>query len=129
MRTLESVPGSLVPRAELVVVDPPGRPVRVVAWGASIPIVLLCAALIGLVLGATAAVLRSIFERPVRDPDHAARIAEPPASDVVSAEPNGQVTVDDHTTGHRLPMVMGDPDLHIDATPTGSGTTDVVGDC
>ena len=26
VRTLESVPGSLVPRAELVVVDPPGRP-------------------------------------------------------------------------------------------------------
>ncbi len=95
---LEAVPGSVVPRAELVVVDPPGRPVRVVAWGASIPIVLLCAALIGLVLGATGAVLRAIFERPVPDPDHAARIAEPPVPDVVSAEPNRQVTVDDYVT-------------------------------
>jgi len=98
VRTLESVPGSLVPRAELVVVDPPGRPVRVVAWGASIPIVLLCAALIGLVLGATGAVLRSIFDRPVRDQDHAARIAEPPVGDVVSAEPNRHVRVDDYVT-------------------------------
>jgi capsular polysaccharide biosynthesis protein len=115
VRTLESVPGSLVPRAELVVVDPPGRPVRVVAWGASIPIVLLCAALIGLVLGAAGAVLRSIFERSVRDPEHALRIAEPPVHHDVSAEPNRQVTVDDHTTRHRS-------DLHIDATPNGSGT-------
>ena len=63
VRSLESVPGSLVPRAELVVVDPPGPPTRVIAWGAPIPVVLLGAALIGLVLGATAAVLRSIFER------------------------------------------------------------------
>lgn len=69
VRTLESVPGSLVPRAELVVVDPPGQPVRVTAWGASIPIVLLCAALIGLALGATLAVLRSIFERPAPSSD------------------------------------------------------------
>ena len=51
VRALESVPGSLVPRAELVVVDPPGPAARVRLWGASIPVVLLCAALIGLVLG------------------------------------------------------------------------------
>jgi capsular polysaccharide biosynthesis protein len=108
VRTLESVPGSLVPRAELVVVDPPGRPVRAAAWGASIPVVLLCAALIGLVLGSLGAVIRSIFETPMRDPAHAAR----------SAEPDGQAPVDDH----RLLMAMGDPDLHADATPTGSGT-------
>jgi capsular polysaccharide biosynthesis protein len=62
VRTLESVPGSLVPRAELVVVDPPGRPVQVVAWGVSIPVVLLGSALIGLVIGSAGAVLRSIFE-------------------------------------------------------------------
>ena len=86
VRTLESVPGSLVPRAELVVVDPPGRPVRVVAWGASIPIVLLCAALIGLVLGATGAVLRSIFERPVHDTLDASRIGEPQVPDVILGE-------------------------------------------
>ena len=58
---LESVPGSLVPRAELVVVDPPSQGVREVAWGLPIMLVLLGAALIGVVLGATAAVLRSIF--------------------------------------------------------------------
>jgi capsular polysaccharide biosynthesis protein len=108
VRTLESVPGSLVPRAELVVVDPPGRPVRVVAWGASIPVVLLCAALIGLLLGSLGAVLRSIFEPPTRDPAHARRSAElderAPAYD------------------HRVLMAMGDLDLPGDAMPTGSGT-------
>jgi capsular polysaccharide biosynthesis protein len=62
VRALESVPGSLVPRAELVVVDPSSQPARVVAWGVPIPVVLLGAALIGLVLGAMAAVLRSIFD-------------------------------------------------------------------
>ena len=62
VRALESVPGSLVPRAELVVVDAPGPAARVTVWGTSIPVVLLCAALIGLVLGSTAAVLRSIFD-------------------------------------------------------------------
>lgn len=61
VRTLESVPGSLVPRAELVVVDPPGKPVLDAGWGAPIPVFLLGAALFGLVLGATGAVLRSIF--------------------------------------------------------------------
>jgi capsular polysaccharide biosynthesis protein len=58
---LESIPGLLVPRAELVVVDPPGRPARVIAGGLPVSFVLLGAALIGLVLGATAAVLRSTF--------------------------------------------------------------------
>ena len=62
VRALESVPGSLVPRAELVVVDPPGPPVRVVAHGVPIPAVLLGSALIGLVIGSAGAVLRSIFE-------------------------------------------------------------------
>ena len=67
VRALESVPGSLVPRAELVVVDPPSQPVRVVAWGAPVPVVLLGAALTGLVLGALAAVLRSIFDDSAGD--------------------------------------------------------------
>ena len=84
VRALESVPGSLVPRAELVVVDPPGPPTRVIAWGAPIPVVLLGAALIGLVLGATAAVLRSIFERSARDRPDAPEITE--AEIPVSAE-------------------------------------------
>jgi capsular polysaccharide biosynthesis protein len=73
VRALELVPGSLVPRAELVVVDPPSQPSRVVEWGVPTPVVLLGAALIGLVLGATAAVLRSILERSARDRADAAK--------------------------------------------------------
>lgn len=62
VQTLEWVPGSLVPRAELVVVDPPGRPTRLMAWGVPLPIVLSGAALIGLVAGAAAAVVRSALK-------------------------------------------------------------------
>lgn len=61
VRTLESVPGSIVPRAELVVVDPPGLPMRVVGWGLPIAPFLLGVGLIGLVLGAAAAVLYEIL--------------------------------------------------------------------
>jgi capsular polysaccharide biosynthesis protein len=67
VRELESVPGSLVPRAEFVVVDPPGPAGRAAAWGAPIPIVLSCAAVIGVVLGAMAAVIRSIFDGSTHD--------------------------------------------------------------
>jgi len=94
VRTLESVPGSLVPRAELVVVDPAGPPVRVVDRGVPVPVFLLCAALIGLVLGSTGAVLRSIFERPARAPDADTNIAETPARHLISTEPNESVKVD-----------------------------------
>jgi capsular polysaccharide biosynthesis protein len=66
VRTLESVPGLLVPRAELVVVDPPGRPVRIVARGAPVPLVLLGATLIGLIFGSLAVVLRSIIQPSVQ---------------------------------------------------------------
>ncbi|GFG54413.1 cell shape-determining protein [Mycolicibacterium agri] len=59
---LESVPGSLVPRAELIVVDTPSRGVREVAWGLPVAIVLVSVAVVGLILGAAAAVLRSVFE-------------------------------------------------------------------
>jgi capsular polysaccharide biosynthesis protein len=76
VRELESIPGSLVPRAELVVVDPPGQPTRVIAWGAPVPLVLLGAALIGLVLGATSAVLRSTFDGSARDRPDAQEISE-----------------------------------------------------
>lgn len=67
VRTLESVPGSLVPRAELVVVDPPGPATRAVAWGVPVPLVLLGAALIGLAVGATVAVLRAVFAKTPGD--------------------------------------------------------------
>jgi capsular polysaccharide biosynthesis protein len=102
VRTLESVPGSLVPRAELVVVDPPGRPTRIVAWGAPIPVVLVSAILIGLFLGSLGAVLRSVIKCPVHDQDQSATIAEPLASHVNSA-----------------PIVPGESDANIDATVTG----------
>jgi capsular polysaccharide biosynthesis protein len=82
VRTLETVPGSLVPRAELVVVDPPGRPVRVVAWGAPIPVILLGATLFGLVLGSLGAVLRSNVNRPEYEYDHPAAVSEPVAAAV-----------------------------------------------
>lgn len=65
VRSLESVPGSLVPRAEIVVVDPPSEPARILAWGAPLPLVVAGAVLVGLVLGALAAVVRSILETPV----------------------------------------------------------------
>jgi capsular polysaccharide biosynthesis protein len=67
VRTLESVPGSLVPRAELVVVDPPGRPTRLLAWGVPVPIVLLGVALIGLIGGAAGAVVRAALAGEVRE--------------------------------------------------------------
>lgn len=59
VRSLESVPGSLVPRAELIQVNPPGPPVRTWPWKAPIPAMLLFAAIIGSTLGGAAAVLRS----------------------------------------------------------------------
>jgi capsular polysaccharide biosynthesis protein len=64
VRELEAVPGSLVPRAELVVVDPPRPAVRVAAWDAPTWTVLLGAALLGMVLAALGAVIRTIFAQP-----------------------------------------------------------------
>ncbi|MVU77315.1 cell shape-determining protein [Nocardia sp. ET3-3] len=62
VHTLETVPGSAVPRAELVVVTGPGRPEREVAWGAPLYVVIAGAVLTGFVLGAGAAVARRLFE-------------------------------------------------------------------
>jgi capsular polysaccharide biosynthesis protein len=64
VRALESVPGSLVPRAELVIVDPPDQPARIFAWGVPIPIVLLGAALFGLLMASLAAVVAVICTSP-----------------------------------------------------------------
>jgi capsular polysaccharide biosynthesis protein len=77
VRQLESIPGSLVPRAELLIVDPPSRGARVVAGGLPITLVILGVALIGVVLGATAAALRSAF---------ATRKRTPPATDTDPAQ-------------------------------------------
>lgn len=56
VRTLESVPGS-PPRAELVVVDPPGDPIRTTPWGSRLVPGLAATALVGIALGASAAVI------------------------------------------------------------------------
>jgi capsular polysaccharide biosynthesis protein len=66
VRSLESVPGALIPRAEIVVVDPPGEPARILAWGAPLYLVVLGAILVGMVLGALGAVIRSILAPPVQ---------------------------------------------------------------
>ncbi len=58
---LESVPGSLIPRAQLVVVDTPSDPRRVVVWGAPLYLVVISALLAGAALGAGGAVLREIL--------------------------------------------------------------------
>jgi capsular polysaccharide biosynthesis protein len=59
VRALEAVPGAVVPRAELVVVDPPGSAHRVVAWGLPVVKVLIGVVLLGALLGALGAVLRA----------------------------------------------------------------------
>jgi capsular polysaccharide biosynthesis protein len=61
VRTLEAVPGAVVPRAELVVVDPPGPAHRVLAWGLPVIKVLVGVVLLGAVLGALGAVLRAMY--------------------------------------------------------------------
>lgn len=58
---LESVPGILVPRAELSVVDPPDRSVRIVVWGVPLTRALLGVVLFGAAFGALGAVLRTMF--------------------------------------------------------------------
>jgi capsular polysaccharide biosynthesis protein len=82
VRSMESVPGSLVPRSELVVVDPPSPPVRVLVWGVPIPAVLAGAILIGSLVGALGAVLRSDVKTTANEQDDATTVAEPPARDV-----------------------------------------------
>jgi capsular polysaccharide biosynthesis protein len=106
VRTLEAVPGSLIPRAELVVVDPPGRPTRIAARGAPIPVVLLGAALIGVVLGSLGAVLCSIIKPPVQDEDHVATNDERLVSHVNAAR-----------------IVPGESDATIDPTGRATGAT------
>ena len=63
VRDLEAVPGSLVPRAELVTVNPPTAPVRVTPWATPVWAAMLGTLLFGLLLGASAAVVRAIYER------------------------------------------------------------------
>lgn len=60
VRTLESVPGSVAPRAELVVVDAPERASRIVAWGAPLYPFLVGPVILGAFLGALGAVLSAM---------------------------------------------------------------------
>ncbi|GAB2567754.1 YveK family protein [Nocardia heshunensis] len=78
VRTLETVPGSQVPRAELVVVNEPSHPEREVAWGAPIYAVVAAAALVGAMLGAGAAVARRLLEP---DTESEAGTASEPATE------------------------------------------------
>lgn len=55
---LEAVPGGLLPRAELVVVDKPSSPTRVVAFGAPVYLVVIAAMIAGAFAGGLAAVIR-----------------------------------------------------------------------
>jgi len=59
VRQLELVPGQLIPRAELVVVDPPSQPTRTIAWGVPFPLLFAGVALIGLFVGSAAATIRA----------------------------------------------------------------------
>jgi capsular polysaccharide biosynthesis protein len=103
VQSLESVPGSLVPRADLVVVDPPGRPIRIGVFGAPVSVVLLGATLVGLVIGSLAAVLGSISKRPAHDGwDPPSIIPESMDHDVIMAS-----------------IALGGSNVNIDAMPTG----------
>lgn len=74
---LESVPGSLVPRAELVVVNRPDAAVRIVAWGLPVPAVLAGAALVGFVLaGLCVVVADAATSRPASSVTRAGRRSE-----------------------------------------------------
>ncbi|GAA3414786.1 hypothetical protein GCM10022140_04400 [Rhodococcus aetherivorans] len=127
VKALETVAGSVVPRAELVVVDPPGRPTRADAWGAPIPVVLLGAGLVGVVLGALGAVLRSVFDRTVRDPRDVARMCGRPVLGPVTRAPTGIVTDDARVAARDLQNVADGPDHHrivvVTEPETGAGAT------
>lgn len=60
VRMLESVPGSLVPRAELVVIDSPKAAPRIMAWGAPLYPFVIGPLFLGAFLGALAAVLTAV---------------------------------------------------------------------
>ncbi|SDE15717.1 Wzz/FepE/Etk N-terminal domain-containing protein [Rhodococcus tukisamuensis] len=110
VHALETVTGSVVPRAELVVVNDPSLPTRVSFWGTPPLAVLLGACLVGMLLGATGAVLRSIFDRSVRDPRDAARITGRPVLGTIGDWHAGTTIENARLIRRRLLSVMGDPD-------------------
>lgn len=64
--TLESVPGMLIPRAQLIVVDQPSDPERIIAWGAPLYRFVIGAIVVGAMLGAGAAVIRELLTSPAK---------------------------------------------------------------
>ncbi|MFF0816071.1 hypothetical protein ACFYVR_13100 [Rhodococcus sp. NPDC003318] len=122
VQSLESVPGSVLPRAELVVVDPPGRPTRVTEWGPPPMYLLLGALLAGALLGAAAAVLRSIHAPSLRDPRDASRVAGLPVLGTIGVPTGRTSPVDARLTWRRLLSLLGDPDRGVIAvTDSGNG--------
>lgn len=66
--SLEAVPGDLIPRAQLVVVDQPGSPRRILVGGIPLYGVVIAVLLVAAALGATAAVIREVVTGP-HEPD------------------------------------------------------------
>lgn len=108
VRALEAVPASLVPRAELVVVDPPHTPAHASAWGMPVAWVLLGGAGTGALVGAVGAVLRSIFDRSVRDARDAARISGLRVFGTVGSCRSGSADDGPALTWRRLRAALGD---------------------
>ncbi|MGW5072980.1 hypothetical protein [Rhodococcus sp. NPDC004095] len=122
VKSLESVPGSILPRAELVVVDPPGRPTRVTVWGPPPSYLLIGALLAGALLGASAAVLRSIHAPSLRDPRAASRVTGLPVLGTVGLPTGHTAPADARLTWRRLVSLLGDPDHGVIAvTDSGHG--------
>jgi capsular polysaccharide biosynthesis protein len=62
--SLESMPDSTIPRSELLTVTPPQKSVRLWAWGAPVPVVLLGAMLVATFLSSLVVALHASLARP-----------------------------------------------------------------
>ncbi|MGW0023005.1 Wzz/FepE/Etk N-terminal domain-containing protein [Rhodococcus sp. NPDC003383] len=120
VHALEEVPGALVPRAELAVVEQPGRPTRIVAWNVPLPSALLAAVLAGLFLGTTAAVVRSIFDHSLHDPRDAARISGSPLIGSIRDGTADRVTSNERGLRLRLLPLLGNPSRGVITVTDGS---------
>ncbi|GAA4471190.1 hypothetical protein GCM10023094_01440 [Rhodococcus olei] len=122
VKSLESVPGSVLPRAELVVVDPPGAPTPVTVWGPRASVLLVGALVVGALLGALAAVLRSLFDRSIRDPRDAASVTGLPVLGTAGASAAGSAGPDVRLIWQRLRALLDEPDHGVVAvTDAGRG--------
>jgi capsular polysaccharide biosynthesis protein len=109
VRTVESVPGSLVPRSELVIVDPPAATRLIGPLGISLPLITAAIAIAGVVLGAAAAVLRSLFDDSVRDARDAGRVCGRTVFGLLPADPGRCTDVAEQAAMYRLLTAMGSP--------------------